>query len=86
MITEAMQCGTVPIAFQSFASVADIITHNVNGVLVPPFDKNQYAHELSSLMNDSAKRTRLALQAMQDVKRFSISNVVDLWEELFKSL
>lgn len=86
VLTEAMQCGTVPIAFQSFASVTDIITHNVNGILVPPFDECLYAHELSFLMNDSAQCTRLALQAMHDVKRFSVSNVVDQWEALFDEL
>lgn len=86
VLTEAMQCGTVPIAFQSFASVTDIINSKVNGILVPSFDESQYAHELYSLMNDSAKCKCLALQAIQDVKRFSISNVADLWEKLFKSL
>ena len=86
VLTEAMQCGTVPIAFQSFASVTDIITHDVNGILVPPFDMNRYARELSSLMSDTDKRTRLANQAMHDVKRFSVANVVDQWEALFDSL
>lgn len=86
VLTEAMQCGAVPIAFQSFASVTDIITHEANGILVPPFDMNRYARELSSLMTDTDKRTRLAQQAMHDVKRFSVSNVVDQWEALFESL
>ena len=86
VLTEAQQCGAVPIAFQSFASVTDIITHDVNGILVPPFDMDSYARELSSLMSDTDKRTRLASQAMLDVKRFSVANVVDQWEALFDSL
>lgn len=86
VLTEAQQCGVVPIAFQSFASVTDIITHDVNGILVPPFDMDRYARELSSLMNDHDKRTRLARQAMHDVQRFSVSNVVDQWEDLFSKL
>lgn len=86
VLTEAQQCGAVPIAFQSFASVTDIITHDVNGILVPPFDMERYARELSSLMTDTDKRTRLAHQAMHDVKRFSVANVVDQWEALFDSL
>jgi glycosyltransferase involved in cell wall biosynthesis len=86
VLTEAQQCGAVPIAFQSFASVTDIITHDVNGILVPPFDMDSYARELSSLMTDTDKRTRLACQAMHDVKRFSVANVVDQWEALFDSL
>lgn len=86
VLTEAMQCGTVPIAFQSFASATDIITHDANGILVPPFDMDCYTNELSSLMDDASKRMRLANQAMHDVKRFSVSNVADQWEALFDTL
>lgn len=86
VLTEAQQCGAVPIAFQSFASVTDIITHDVNGILVPPFDMDSYARELSSLMTDTDKRTRLACQAMHDVNRFSVANVVDQWEALLERL
>lgn len=86
VLSEAQQCGAVPIAFQSFASVTDIITHGENGILVPPFDMDCYARELSSLMNDTDKRTRLAHQAMHDVKRFSVANVVDQWEALLERL
>lgn len=86
VLTEAQQCGAVPIAFQSFASVTDIITHDENGILVPPFDMDCYARELSSLMSDTDKRTRLASQAMHDVKRFSVANVVDQWEALLDEL
>lgn len=86
VITEAMQCGVVPIAFQSFASVTDIITHNSNGILVPPFDMKRYSSELSLLMNDSDRLNRLAHMAMHDVERFSVSNIADQWEQLFNSL
>ncbi len=86
VLTEAQQCGAVPIAFQSFVSVTDIITHDKNGILVPPFDMDCYARELSSLMTESDKRTRLAHQAMHDVNRFSVSNVADQWEALLERL
>ena len=45
-----------------------------------------YARELSSLMSDTDKRTRLVRQAMHDVKRFSVSNVADQWEALLDEL
>ena len=85
VLTEAQQCGVVPIAFQSFASVTDIITHGKNGLLVSPFDTKRYAQELSSLMSCPDRLNSLAQQAMHDVKRFSVSNVVDQWEDLFNS-
>ncbi len=42
VLTEAMQCGAVPIAFNSFASVTDVIDHGRNGILVKPFSIKQY--------------------------------------------
>lgn len=86
VLTEAMQCGAVPIAFQSFASVTDIIHHDTNGLLVPPFDMDRYARELSTLMSNPNKLNSLAHHAMHDVKHFSVSNVVDQWEGLFDTL
>lgn len=86
VLTEAMQCGAVPMAFQSFASVTDVISHDVNGILVSPFDLECYVQELSSLMSSPDKLNSLAHQAMHDVERFSVSKVVDQWENLFNSI
>lgn len=86
VLTEAMQCGTVPVAFQSFASVTDIISHKRNGILVPPFDLDRYAKELSELMTDNATLRKMAHNAYTDVRKFSVQNIADQWEKLFNEL
>ncbi|MCD8069899.1 MAG: hypothetical protein LUE08_00720 [Akkermansiaceae bacterium] len=40
--TEAMQCGTVLVVFDSFAAASSIITHNEDGILMPPFNLSRY--------------------------------------------
>lgn len=85
VLTEAMQCGCVPMAFDSFGALHDIIEHGRNGVIVKPFDIKAYTHELCRLMNDTEYREKLAANARQDVQKFSVEKVADQWEELFYS-
>lgn len=84
VLTEAMQCGAVPIAFNSFASVTDVIDHGRNGILVKPFSIKQYEKELRRLMDNLDLLKRLSENAMQDIKKYNVDCVVDQWEELFQ--
>lgn len=86
VLTEAMQCGCVPMAFDSFGALRDIIEHGRNGVIVKPFDIKAYTRELCRLMDDTEYREKLAANARQDVQRFSVEKVADQWEELFNEV
>ena len=86
VLTEAMQCGTVPIAYDSFAAASEIIESGVSGELVKPFDEREYIKKLSRLMDDVEYRNRLSENARQSVKRFDVSNIANKWEDLFKEL
>ena len=46
VLTEAMSRGCVPIAFDSFSSVRDIICSSYNGILVSPFNQSEYVDKL----------------------------------------
>lgn len=85
VLTEAMQCGCVPMAFDSFGALRDIIEHGRNGVIVKPFDIKAYTRELCRLMDDTEYREKLAANARQDVQRFSVEKVADQWETLLCS-
>lgn len=86
VLTEAMQCGCVPMAFKSFAAVKDIINDNEDGLLVTPFSLKEYEKKLRSLIEDDAMRQRMSRAAIASVKRYDISAVADRWEQLFKEL
>lgn len=86
VLTEAMQCGTIPFAFSSFASVFDIIENDKTGILVTPFNLDEYEEKIRALMNSSEKRRTMAVAAMESVKRFDVEAVADQWERLFESL
>lgn len=86
VLVEAVSFGCVPVAFDSFAAVHDIIDNGKNGMLVPPFDLEKYAETLARLMRDDALRERLARAALKIPEKFSLQKIGDRWEKLFETL
>ncbi|MDL2223456.1 glycosyltransferase [Bacteroidales bacterium OttesenSCG-928-M11] len=86
VLTEAMQFGTVPIAFNSYASASDIIKDGVTGFLIEPFDLKVYADKLRYLMRNKEKRVEMAKRGFESVKKFDIENITNQWENLFNQL
>lgn len=84
---EAQSYGVVPVAFNCSAGVEDILSPDgINGVLVPPFDMELYAKELSRLMNNEAERVKIAKAALLKSKEYSLDVVGQKWLNLFSSL
>ena len=59
VLTEALQNGVIPIAFNSYAAVQDIIDDNNTGFLIEPFDLQAYRNRLLLLMTNSKKRNQI---------------------------
>ena len=85
-ITEAQQCGCVPIAFDSYSAVHDIIQSGRNGYIVPNNDIDEYVRVLQELMNNDTLRAELAANAQKDVQRFSRENIAKQWKTLLENL
>ena len=85
-LTEGMQCGCIPITFNSYGAASDIIDDGINGCLIEPFNLREYARRLSDLMSDEHKRERMSEAAQKKVKQFDVSNVAKKWNELIQEL
>ena len=83
-LTEAMQFGCVPVAFDSFSAVYDIIKPGETGELVKSFDKKEYVGKLIHLIDDETYRKKLSKNAFQYVKRYDIANILPKWIELIE--
>lgn len=81
-----MNMKLVPIAFESFSTVRDIINDNVNGILISPFEKDLYAKKLSELIRNDDLRYSLSNNAYQKSQQFRIDVIGDKWLTLFASL
>ena len=79
-ILEAQAYGCVPIAFDSYASLKDVVQPFYNGVVVDKFgDIDDFTIKLKDLMNDSLYREELAKNAMKDSDKFSSKTIAQQW-------
>lgn len=83
---EAMSLGVVPIGFNSFSAIYDMIDDNVNGVIIPAFDEELYAKALIQLALNENQRFHMAEMAQQKVNQYDIGEVGRKWLCLFKKL
>ncbi|MEV0406421.1 glycosyltransferase [Actinoallomurus sp. NPDC050550] len=82
-ILEAMAYGLPVVAFDSAPGVRELITHEVDGILVTPGNVAEFAEALERLMDDPDLRAKMGEAGRQSVQRFSAGVVVDRWERLF---
>lgn len=79
VLTESMQFGVVPIVFDSFSSVHDVIQSGENGIIIPDHHTEKYTKTLMQLMNSPEERTRMASHALKDCQRFAEENILQKW-------
>lgn len=86
VIIEAMACGVPVVAFDCENGPRNIITNNQNGILVPPFNVNEYAESLLRLMRDDQLRAQMGNRAFESSRRYSIEDIALQWKGLFDEL
>ena len=86
VLVEAMAYGCVPMAFNSFETVTDIIDDGKNGCLIHPFDVRQYAKHVIKLMDDIQLRKRMADCSIEKSKEFQINKIMPRWVELIEGI
>ena len=85
-ITEAMQHNVIPIAYNSYESIEDIITNGIDGFTIRPFSTSDYSKTLKRLMIDTLYRGHILENINQKNVRDkdTIDKIIDQWEKLFK--
>lgn len=88
VLLEALQYNVIPIAFNSFESLTDIIKDHENGFTIEPFAIDKYSQILNLLMKDNAYRDtiRKNIQKPHYLTIHNIEAITDLWEDLFNKL
>ena len=76
-LLEAMGAGAACIA-TSVGAIPTVVTHGVNGLIVPPRDVEALERSIESVVNNYGIRRRLAREAIRTVsERYSIAATVD---------
>ncbi len=83
-LIEAQQNGVVPVAFDSYSAVHDIIEDGKNGVIVENNNINAYVGALKKLMIDKVCRENMAVTAIDSVQKFNVEITLKKWKNLIE--
>lgn len=85
-LLEAMSQGACCISYDCVSGPSDIITHQIDGLLISDQNKDAMTAELIKLMSDSELRKKLSYNAPSALDKFSIENIGNRWISLLESL
>ena len=74
VLLEAMAVGK-PVVASNIEGYANVVTHDVDGLLVPPKDKRLLAQALISLMSDASLRQQMGANGILKAKRYSWESI-----------
>lgn len=86
VLVEAQMFGCVPIAYNSYSSLNEIITDGINGYTIPAFNRKRFAERLEWLMEHDTERENMIAACQNSIKQFDVSIIAKQWMELFKNL
>lgn len=87
--TEALQNEVIPIAFNSYEAVFDIIQNGVNGYIVEAFSIKQYSKTLEKLISNQSLRNKIRENIRTENlmnPKFNINLISEKWISLFNQL
>jgi glycosyltransferase involved in cell wall biosynthesis len=82
VLVEALASGLPSVAFDCPWGPADILTHEKNGLLVPPGNVEVLADSLKRVLIDPAVRQKLSAAAPAAAARFSLNSVLASWDNI----
>src|SRR5687767_5077964 len=85
VLTEAFAAGT-PVLASNIAGYADVVSDDVDGVLVPPADPQRLAEELLHLSDSPGRLARMGEAARSSAERFAWPRVAAQVEEVYDSV
>ena len=85
-LLEAMSRKLACIAYDCVSGPSEIITHNVNGLLIQDQDQEAMVQGLSRLITDKDFRQKLRRGTQDALHNFEMDTVGDQWVKLFDSL
>lgn len=86
VLTEAMQFGVVPVAYNSFSALGDIINDGQNGFAVTAFNEDEFVERVVQLIENKDLLQRMRDCARVSVEKFSTEKIMPLWIKLIDEL
>lgn len=84
VLIEGIYFGCIPISFDNFDSIHDIIENNRDGIIVTNSSINEYTKKLSSLLESNDKRDKFRQNINKKRDEFNKDYIISKWEKLFE--
>ena len=85
-LLEAQQFGCIPIVFNTFAALSEIIENGINGYIVEKNDEELFAKKIIELMENDSLRQIVAQNCINKSQIFSSNIIGEKWDALLKNL
>lgn len=85
-LVEAEQMGCIPVAFNSFNTLNEVITDNVNGRIVPDNDIEKYTLAILDLMQNPEKRYQMIRKGLARSKKYDQDSICAKWKIIIEAL
>ena len=85
VVLEALASGLPCVGVDAYA-LPELIKHNVNGKIVPPFRPDEMADAVLSILASKEQYIEFSQQAIQTAASHKLENSIDDLEQLYKSL
>ncbi|KPI10522.1 glycosyl transferase group 1 [Actinobacteria bacterium OK074] len=86
VMIEAMSHALPVVSFDCPTGPADVLTHGVDGLLVPPMDPDALADAMARMMSDEKTRAEMGTAAVMTAASYGPDAVHPRWEALFTDL
>ena len=87
VLAECMSFGVIPVVYNSYSAVCDIIDDGKDGIVLPyhklGYDANEAAGMIAKIMTDDGKRDPMALAAITKSKEYSVEKIFSEWKRVF---
>lgn len=82
-IIESMLFNCIPVVYNSFTAISDIIESGENGILVPENDEHEFLKAMNSLVDNEKKQAYIKNNLKPSLLKFSMDTVGNQWMLLF---
>jgi glycosyltransferase involved in cell wall biosynthesis len=83
-LTEALQNGCIPLAFDTYAALHDIIRDGYNDCIVKPYNEEEYASRIVELIQNIELRKSMFLHALASCEKFASDSIISNWLSLLE--
>ncbi|MFC2110150.1 glycosyltransferase [Bacteroidota bacterium] len=86
VLIEGLKYNCIPISFDSFLSVYDVVGELNKDLVVDSFSIKEYVQKLRVLMDSSEKREQTRNSLNANIDKFNLDVIINQWFSLFKNL